>query len=102
LLRLCVDLTLSSHQVWFDLGTLYESCNQLTDALDAYQHAAVNDPNNRQVRERIQRISEIFAQKGLAPPPMPQTPGARVQQAQQRAQQAAANFPQGLRLHFAL
>jgi tetratricopeptide (TPR) repeat protein len=31
-------------EVWYDLGTLYESCNQITDSLDAYQRAAELDP----------------------------------------------------------
>jgi len=92
-----ISLTLVSDiiplQVWFDLGTLYESCGQLPDALDAYQHAGVNDPNNRPLHERIQRITEILAQKGIAPPPLQSGPGGRIQALTARA--SNANFTQG-------
>lgn len=40
-------------EVWYDLGTLYESCNQVSDALDAYQRAAELDPQNAQIRQRL-------------------------------------------------
>ncbi len=39
--RVCVFvvglLRLFCSQVWYDLGTLYESCSQIADAVDAYQ-----------------------------------------------------------------
>ncbi|CAH1757017.1 7292_t:CDS:10 [Entrophospora sp. SA101] len=42
-------------EVWYDLGTLYESCNnQTNDAIDAYQRAAELDPNNAHIKQRLQ------------------------------------------------
>jgi cytochrome c-type biogenesis protein CcmH/NrfG len=44
-------------EVWYDLGTLYESCNnQMQDALDAYQRAADLDPNNAHIRQRLELL----------------------------------------------
>ncbi|KAJ7872592.1 hypothetical protein B0H13DRAFT_2553347 [Mycena leptocephala] len=35
-------------EVWFDLGSLYENCNnQISDAIDTYGRASELDPNNR-------------------------------------------------------
>ena len=34
-------------EIWFDLGSLYESCNnQISDAIGAYMHVSELDPNN--------------------------------------------------------
>jgi tetratricopeptide (TPR) repeat protein len=41
-------------EVWFDLGTLYESCSQTSDAIDAYQRASELDPNNKHIQSRLQ------------------------------------------------
>merc|ERR1711939_411658 len=44
-------------EVWYDLGTLYESCNnQINDALDAYQRAAELDPTNVHIKARLQLL----------------------------------------------
>jgi tetratricopeptide (TPR) repeat protein len=41
-------------EVWYDLGTLYESChNQIQDAVDAYQRAAELDPRNTMIQQRL-------------------------------------------------
>jgi len=41
-------------EVWYDLGALYESCNnQLSDAIDAYARAAELDPSNNSVKARL-------------------------------------------------
>ena len=41
-------------EVWYDLGTLYESCNnQTSDALDAYTRAADLDPTNVHIKARL-------------------------------------------------
>jgi len=40
-------------EVWYDLGTLYESCNQISDSLEAYQRAAELDPQNKHIQERL-------------------------------------------------
>ncbi len=38
----------------YDLGTLYESCNnQIPDAIDAYSRALELDPNNAQIKQRL-------------------------------------------------
>ncbi|KAK9455505.1 hypothetical protein V1511DRAFT_521248 [Dipodascopsis uninucleata] len=58
--------------LWYDLGTLYESCNnQLSDALDAYQRAAELDPTNTHIQTRLEQLRNPQNQ----------------QQAQQQAQQ---------------
>ena len=41
-------------EVWFDLGSLYESCNnQISDAIDAYARAAELDPTNQAIASRL-------------------------------------------------
>jgi glucose repression mediator protein len=53
-------------EVWYDLGTLYESCNnQISDALDAYKRAAELDPNNQLIKQRLQLLQN--AQMNGAP-----------------------------------
>src|SRR4051794_23514776 len=55
-------------EVWYDLGTLYESCNnQINDALDAYQRAAELDPGNPHIKARLQLLRNGQANGG--PPP---------------------------------
>jgi tetratricopeptide (TPR) repeat protein len=43
-------------EVWYDLGTLYESCNQIQDSLDAYQRAAELDPGNKHIQQRLSAL----------------------------------------------
>jgi tetratricopeptide (TPR) repeat protein len=44
-------------EVWFDLGTLYESCeNQVSDAIDAYTKALELDPNSQVIKQRLQYL----------------------------------------------
>jgi tetratricopeptide (TPR) repeat protein len=39
-------------EVWFDLGSLYESCNnQISDAIDAYARASELDPSNHVISQ---------------------------------------------------
>src|ERR1700678_1474717 len=46
-------------EVWFDLGSLYESCNnQISDAIDAYARAAELDPDNPHVSQRLAMLRE--------------------------------------------
>lgn len=66
-------------EVWYDLGTLYESCNnQIADALDAYGRAADLDPSNVHIKARLQLLqSQLSAgtagqQAPTAPAPQPQ------------------------------
>ncbi|KAG8726272.1 Lysine-specific demethylase 6A, partial [Ceratobasidium sp. 423] len=41
-------------EVWFDLGSLYESCNnQISDGIDAYAHAVELDPGSPHITQRI-------------------------------------------------
>lgn len=58
----------------FDLGTLYESCeNQQSDALDAYTKALEIDPNNALIKQRIQYLKN--PNNGENPPQLqPQQP----------------------------
>jgi general transcriptional corepressor CYC8 len=45
-------------EVWYDLGTLYESCNQIGDSLDAYHRAAELDPGNKHIQQRLSALRE--------------------------------------------
>lgn len=62
-------------EVWYDLGTLYESCNnQTADALDAYGRAADLDPTNVHIKARLQLLQgQMQGQtQASAPAPVPQ------------------------------
>jgi len=49
-------------EVWFDLGNLYESCNnQITDAIDAYACAAELDPSNVAIAQHLQLLKNAQA-----------------------------------------
>lgn len=67
-------------EVWFDLGSLYESCNnQISDAIDAYARAAELDPQNVSVTSRLQLLKHsqaTGAQLPAAPPPQDVHPTA--------------------------
>lgn len=44
-------------EVWYNLGSLYESCNnQINDALDAYRQAEILDPNNPHIKLRLDHL----------------------------------------------
>lgn len=61
------------YHVRYDLGTLYESCeNQTSDALDAYAKALELDPNNNHIKSRIELLKNPNRNSGL--PPSPQQP----------------------------
>lgn len=51
------------------MGTLYESCNnQIPDAIDAYTRALELDPNNAQIKQRLNALKQSQSgQKGNAP-----------------------------------
>lgn len=54
-------------EVWYDLGTLYESCNnQTADALDAYQRAAELDPQNGHIKARLNLLREGHTSNGMS------------------------------------
>ncbi|KAG8685200.1 Lysine-specific demethylase 6A [Ceratobasidium sp. 423] len=60
--------------VWFDLGSLYESCNnQISDAIDAYAHAAELDPGNPHITQRLNLLCNVQANGGT----LPAAPGPR-------------------------
>jgi glucose repression mediator protein len=40
-------------EVWYNLGTLYESCGQISDSLDAYSRAAELDPGHKHIQQRL-------------------------------------------------
>ena len=49
-------------EVWFDLGSLYESCNnQIGDAIDAYACAADLNPENILIMQRLELLKEVQA-----------------------------------------
>lgn len=55
-------------EVWFDLGSLYESCNnQISDAIDAYARAAELDPGNTAITQRLQLLKTAQATGGALP-----------------------------------
>ena len=59
----------------YDLGTLYETCKQIPDAMDAYHRALEMDPSNVHIKQRLQMLT------GSSPTnssPIP-APGAAVQ-----------------------
>lgn len=60
-------------EVWYNLGALYESCNdQMPDAIDAYQRAAQLDSNNAHINRRLAEIKRHQDTGGaLGPPPSP-------------------------------
>lgn len=60
-------------EVWFNLGALYESCNdQMTDAIDAYQRTLQLDPNNTTVSNRLRDIqAHRVSGTALSTPPTP-------------------------------
>ncbi|KAG0145660.1 hypothetical protein CROQUDRAFT_562525 [Cronartium quercuum f. sp. fusiforme G11] len=60
-------------QIWYNLGALYESCNdQMLDAIDAYQRAAQLDGNNAHINQRLAEIKHHQDTGGpLGSPPTP-------------------------------
>lgn len=55
-------------EVWFDLGSLYESCNnQISDAIDAYARASELDPSNPAISQRLQLLKTAQATGGQLP-----------------------------------
>ena len=61
-------------EVWFDLGSLYESCNnQVNDAIDAYARASDLDPTNTTIKTRLSLLRNAQRDgQPLPPPPPPQ------------------------------
>ena len=51
-------------EVWYDLGQLYEVCNnQLSDAHDAYTRAHDLAPNNAEIKKRFEHIKQAVQNK---------------------------------------
>jgi glucose repression mediator protein len=61
-------------EVWFNLGALYESCNdQIADAIDAYQRTQQLDPSHTIVGSRLREIREHqLSGASLSAPPRPE------------------------------
>jgi hypothetical protein len=59
---------------------LYESCNQISDALDAYTRAAELDPHNKHIQ---QRLTMLRSQPGV---PVKQVPMKQIEQNRQMPQ----------------
>jgi general transcriptional corepressor CYC8 len=58
----------------YDLGTLYESCNnQVNDAIDAYTRALELDPNNNLIKQRLHILRNPHSAQAT-PPSQPQQP----------------------------
>lgn len=46
-------------EIWYNLGALYESCNnQIQDAIDAYTKAVELDPANERAKKRLQWLQQ--------------------------------------------
>ncbi|KAG8776183.1 Lysine-specific demethylase 6A [Ceratobasidium sp. 428] len=55
-------------EVWFDLGSLYESCNnQISDAIDAYARTDELDPGNPHITQRLNLLRNVQANGGNLP-----------------------------------
>ncbi|KAG2159904.1 uncharacterized protein EDB93DRAFT_1099332 [Suillus bovinus] len=55
-------------EVWFDLGSLHESCNnQISDAIDAYARASELDPGNHVILQCLQLLKNAQATGGQLP-----------------------------------
>lgn len=55
-------------EVWFDLGSLYESCNnQISDAIDVYARAAELDPTNTAIAQRLSLLKTAQTTGGALP-----------------------------------
>ncbi|KAG8698641.1 Lysine-specific demethylase 6A, partial [Ceratobasidium sp. 395] len=55
-------------EVWFDLGSLYESRNnQILDAINAYARAAELDPGNPHITQRLNLLRNAQANGGTLP-----------------------------------
>lgn len=62
-------------EVWFDLGSLYESCNnQISDAIDAYARAAELDPHNVPITQRLTLLRQAQATGSSVVPSSAPTP----------------------------
>ena len=60
-------------EVWFDLGILYESCNnQITDTIDMYAPAAELDLGNVAIAQRLQLLNSAQVTGSQVPAPRPQ------------------------------
>ncbi len=59
-------------EVWYDLGSLYESCNnQVNDAIDAYARAQDLDPTNTAIKNRLHLLKNAQRDGMTLPPPPP-------------------------------
>ena len=57
-----IHISLYIFEVWFDLSSLYESCNnQISDTIDAYARAAVLDPGNPDITQRLHLLKNTQA-----------------------------------------
>lgn len=55
-------------EVWFNLGLLYESCkNPISDPIAAYIRAADLDPDNQDVKTRLELLKGVQANGGMLP-----------------------------------
>ncbi|KAJ7920503.1 hypothetical protein B0H13DRAFT_2422486 [Mycena leptocephala] len=64
-------------EVWFDLGSLYENCNnQISDAIDTYGRASELDPNNPVISQHLALLMNVQATDGQIPSPQDMHPAA--------------------------
>ncbi|KAG2066822.1 hypothetical protein BDR04DRAFT_1159834 [Suillus decipiens] len=63
---ICINPYIS--EVWFDLGSLYKSCNnQISDTIDAYARASELDPGNHVISQHLQLLKNAQATGGQLP-----------------------------------
>lgn len=79
-------------EVWYNLGSLYESCNnQITDAIDAYTRAADLDPTNASIKRRLNLLQNASSSNG----PLPPAPGPVDVHPSQYTAQPQGPYPPG-------
>ena len=70
-----IRINLYISEAWFDLGSLYESCNnQILDVMDAYARASELDPSNPVISPRLELLKTAQATGGQ----LPAVPGRHV------------------------
>ncbi|KAJ7882511.1 hypothetical protein B0H13DRAFT_1486532, partial [Mycena leptocephala] len=67
----CINPYIS--EVWFNLGSLYENCNnQISDAIDAYARGSELDPYNPVISQRLALLKNALAMGRHIPTVAPQ------------------------------
>ena len=61
--------------MWYNVGTLYDTCNQTSDARDAYKKAGELGADGDFIRQRLDSLlAKEQGQTAQSPPPGPSEP----------------------------